>query len=163
MHFYDRPLERLDGIDDRDRGKGISCRIDDDGVRALPRRLDPVDQLALVVRLVKRERKPELLGVLLAALPDLRQRGGAVNMRLAHALSSSPRTRGPIITVASWSSRRQPPSLNARPRRMGPRFRGDDIEVYHLDCASLHPGYAHYAPSVARAMVGGPPKEKDSP
>jgi len=31
------------------------------------------------------------------------------------------------------------------------------------DCASLHPGYAHYAPSAARAMVGGPPKEKETP
>jgi hypothetical protein len=54
-----RPLERLDRIEDGDRGEGIAGRIDDDGVRRLSCRLDPVDELALMVRLVKGEFEPE--------------------------------------------------------------------------------------------------------
>jgi len=36
---------------------------------------------------------------------------------------------------------------------MGPRFRGDDIEVYHPDCASLRPSYAHEAAAGARRRI----------
>ena len=35
VHFDDRPVERLDRIEDRNRGEGIAGRIDDDGVRVL--------------------------------------------------------------------------------------------------------------------------------
>jgi hypothetical protein len=66
VHFNDRPLERLDRVDDGDRGERIARRIDDDGVRALPCRLDQVDQFALVVRLVKGKLEPEMRRGLLA-------------------------------------------------------------------------------------------------
>jgi hypothetical protein len=79
-----RPLERLDRIEDGDRGEGIAGRIDDDGVRGLSCRLDPVDELALVVRLVKGELEPEVRGELLAVLLDLRQRRRSVDLRLPH-------------------------------------------------------------------------------
>src|SRR3981189_1138980 len=85
VNFKHRPLERLDGIDDGDRGEGVGRRVDDDGVRALPCRLDQVDQLALMVRLVKGKRKPEALRVLLAAFLDLRQCRGSVDVRLPYA------------------------------------------------------------------------------
>src|ERR1700732_3523936 len=85
VHLDHRSLERLDRIDDGDRGEGIGGRIDDDGIGALPRRLDQVDQLAFMVRLVKGKRKSKLGRFALASLLDLRQRRGAVNMRLAHA------------------------------------------------------------------------------
>ena len=85
VHLHDDALKRLDGVDDGDRGEGIGGRIDDDGVRASARLLDQVDQLALVVRLVKGQRQRKPRGGLLAALLDLRQRGRAIDMRLAHA------------------------------------------------------------------------------
>ena len=53
VHLQHGSFEYLDRVDDGDRGEGIAGRIDDDGVSALPRRLDQVDQLALVVRLMK--------------------------------------------------------------------------------------------------------------
>jgi hypothetical protein len=56
VQFDHRSLECLDRVEDGDRGEGIAGRIDDDGVRALPRRLDQVDQFALVVGLVERKR-----------------------------------------------------------------------------------------------------------
>jgi hypothetical protein len=56
MHFENRSLECLYGIDDGDGGERIGRRIDDDGVRTLPCRLDQVDQFALLVRLVKGKR-----------------------------------------------------------------------------------------------------------
>jgi len=85
VHLQDRPLERLQRVEDRDRGKGIAGRIDDDGVRGFPRRLDQVDQRALMVRLVKRDCEPQLRGVLLAIRLDLCQRRGPVNVRLPYA------------------------------------------------------------------------------
>ena len=85
VHLEHRPLERLDGIENRHRTKRIAGRIDDDGIGGLPRGLDPVDQLALMVRLVKRQLDPEFTRVLFAGLPHLRQRRGPVDVRLAHA------------------------------------------------------------------------------
>src|SRR5712675_2968043 len=81
VHFDHRPLERLDRIEDGNRGEGITGRIDDDGVRILPCRLDQVDELAFVVRLAKGEGKAEVRGVAETVLLDLGQRGGPVDMR----------------------------------------------------------------------------------
>src|SRR5258706_15116455 len=40
--------------------------------------------------------------------------------------SSSPRKRGPLTTVVQYLRRQLAASPNAKARRMGPRFRGDD-------------------------------------
>src|SRR6266700_5691940 len=65
----------------------------------------------------------------------LRRRGLTFESADAPYDSSSRRTPGPITTIVCWSRSRQPRCQNARPRRMGPHFRGDDVR----DCTSRHP------------------------
>jgi hypothetical protein len=47
VHFQHRTFEGLDDVEDR--GEGIAGWIDDDGTRALRRRLDQVDQSAFMM------------------------------------------------------------------------------------------------------------------
>lgn len=61
------------------------CRIDDDGVYGPPRRLDQVDQFAVVVRLAKGRRQPQPPGGLFASFLDLGQGGRVIDVRVAYA------------------------------------------------------------------------------
>src|SRR3954471_16309342 len=74
-----RPFKSLDRTEDGDRGEGLAGRVDDDGIRALSSRLDQVDKLALMVRLVKDEIEAEARRVAGVALLDPCQRGRAEN------------------------------------------------------------------------------------
>jgi len=53
MHLDDRPLERLERVQQGDGGERVGGRVDHDGVGRLARRLNPVDELSLVVRLME--------------------------------------------------------------------------------------------------------------
>src|SRR5262249_42165633 len=59
--------------------------IDNYCVGLLPRRLDEIDQLPFMVRLMKCELRACQFGELLAARFDRSERGGTVDVRLAHA------------------------------------------------------------------------------
>ena len=71
MYLDYHAFERPDRIDHGDRGEGVGGRVDDDGVGILPRRLDQIDELALVVGLMERNRQSELGRLAHASLPDL--------------------------------------------------------------------------------------------
>jgi len=71
VHFDDRPVERLDRIEDRNRGEGIAGRIDDDGIRGLSCGPDQVDQFALVIRLAEGELEAQARRAVRAAFLDL--------------------------------------------------------------------------------------------
>jgi hypothetical protein len=50
VHLDHRPLKRVEGIEDCDRGVGEGRRIDDDSARRFPSLVDPVDDLVFPVR-----------------------------------------------------------------------------------------------------------------
>lgn len=70
---------------DRDRGMGIGAGIDDDAGRAAARLLDPVDELALVIRLAEVDGEAQQSGPLVAGFLDIAQGFAAIESRLAHA------------------------------------------------------------------------------
>src|SRR4029077_6652678 len=80
MNFDDRSFECLQRVDKGDRGERIGCRIDDDRVDRLARGLDYIDQVALVVRLMERERRAEVRCKLLAARLDGRERNRTIDV-----------------------------------------------------------------------------------
>src|SRR5262245_23364914 len=84
VHLDNRAVEGLEGIKEGDGGEGERGRVDDDGVRLLPRLLHQIDQDALVIGLVESEGDACRPCEIPAACLDSRERGGAVDMRLAH-------------------------------------------------------------------------------
>src|SRR5215472_1839368 len=72
VHLDDGYLHELQRIVDGDRGVREPRRVDHDAVGALPGLLDPVDDLALVVRLAEIDVEPELARALGACSLDVR-------------------------------------------------------------------------------------------
>src|SRR5258708_39412576 len=77
----------------------------------------------------------------------------SANTRRRSKNMSSLRKQGPIRRGFSFRAVVKCLLLQSATVIMGPRFRGDDIEVYHLDCASLRPSYAHDAVAGARRRI----------
>src|SRR4029079_19578852 len=74
------------GIEDGDRGRGVTGRIDDDGERSLSASLlDPVDQLALMVGLTELDLELVTGCGLAAELFNVLQLRAAIFVRLAGA------------------------------------------------------------------------------
>src|SRR5262249_51724531 len=84
MDFEDGTFEDLERIEHRNRCKRISRRIDDQRVGLFARRLDEIDQLAFMVRLVERELGACECRELLAALLYGRQSRRSIDVWLAH-------------------------------------------------------------------------------
>lgn len=79
-------LDRLDRIEQRDRGVGIGRRVQQHRASFLPVGvMQPVDQLAFVIGLVKTDRQPQLFGLLRQHLLDIGERLVPVDLRLALA------------------------------------------------------------------------------
>src|SRR5262249_28688507 len=86
MDFDDRRFQRRERIEYSHRGVPIPGRIDDHaGCRLCPRLLNPIDDLALVVRLTKFDAQSVLCSGGPAQLFGVGERGVAVNLRLAQA------------------------------------------------------------------------------
>ena len=80
-----RPVEGLERVKDGDGGMGEGGRIDDDARGGVPRLVDPVDQLALVVGLPEVDDQPVRGGGRDAQCLDVGEGGGAVDLRLSLA------------------------------------------------------------------------------
>src|SRR5262249_29881825 len=85
MDLDDRQLGGGKRVHERDRGVRVGAGIEDDAVGGLPRLVDPIDKLALVVRLPAVELEAQLGGTLEAGLLDVGERLPAVDLRLAQA------------------------------------------------------------------------------
>jgi hypothetical protein len=85
MHLEHRQLGGLQRIEDGDRGVRKGAGVDHDACGLLARLLDPGDQLALVVRLAKVDRKPERAGPRLAPAANVGERLVAVDGGLTGA------------------------------------------------------------------------------
>ena len=83
VQLDDRAGKHLQRVEDRDRGEGEAGRVDDDAGALVDRLVDPVDDLALAVRLV--EANGRVAGRLAAHRLDLGERRRAVDLRLALA------------------------------------------------------------------------------
>src|SRR6185312_14688144 len=70
MHLDDRQGGGGERVEDGYGGVGIGAGVEDDAVGALPRLLDPVDELALVVRLAEIDRKTDAGGTVEAGILD---------------------------------------------------------------------------------------------
>src|SRR5262245_48958319 len=81
----DGPVESLEGIVDRNGRERVAGWIDDDGIRALARRLDEIDESPLMVRLLEYQGCADMLGERCAACLDSGKCGRAVDVRLPHA------------------------------------------------------------------------------
>src|SRR5436305_1301340 len=84
MHLEDRPFEDLHCVEYRYRRERIGGRIDDQRVGFRARRLDQVDQNALMVRLMERELRAREISELLATGLDRIERRRSVDMRLSN-------------------------------------------------------------------------------
>src|SRR5579875_233341 len=85
VHLDDRQLGRKQGVENRDRGGGVAGGIDDDAVGVLARLLDPLDELAFLIRLPEIDRETEHRAALHARLLDIGERVAAIGFGLAHA------------------------------------------------------------------------------
>src|SRR5262245_55971317 len=86
MDFDQRNLDRRDRVADRDRGVGVAGRVEHDAGGLLGARLlDPVDQLALVVRLAEHHGEAVAFGRLTAEPLHVLEGCAAVGFRLARA------------------------------------------------------------------------------
>ena len=83
MHFDDRPCERVERVEDGDRGVGEGGRIDDDARGALAGGVNPIDDLIFAIALMELDLEPELVADAPAIRLDLGERLAAVNLRLA--------------------------------------------------------------------------------
>src|ERR1700686_1031855 len=83
MQFDNGLLEDLHRIDDGDRRKGISCRIDDESVDAFSTGLNELNDRSLEVRLMEREFDAQMVCELPALGLEHFERGVSVNVRLA--------------------------------------------------------------------------------
>ena len=82
VHLDHRQFHALQRIVQRDRGVGQSTGIDDDSGRRSGRFLDPVDQIAFVIRLPPVEGETQRLCLGAAHCLDLGKACGTVNFRL---------------------------------------------------------------------------------
>src|SRR5215468_9101492 len=86
VHLDHRHRDRRNRVADRDRGVGISARIDDDaGGLAGGGPVDQIDDLALVVRLAELDRELVAPRGLAAKLLYVLERRAAIGLRLARA------------------------------------------------------------------------------
>ena len=86
MHLDDRHLDRGDGVPERERVVGEGAGVEDDAAEALAfGRLEPVDELALVVRLTALDAHPVTTRMLADQAVELRERDPPVDGRLAGA------------------------------------------------------------------------------
>ena len=85
MDLDDRKLRGVQRVEQGDRGVGKGAGVDDDAGIAVARRLDAVDQHALVVALREFDREPQPLGFGPACLLDVGQGLAAVDLRLTLA------------------------------------------------------------------------------
>src|SRR5271165_1470775 len=85
VHFDDGPFERMERIEDGDRGVGEGGRIDDDAGGALAAAMNPFNDLVFAIALMELDLEPELAADALAIGLDLGERLAAVNVRLALA------------------------------------------------------------------------------
>ena len=83
VHLDDRACERVERVEDGDRGVGEGGRIDDDAGDPLASRVYPFDNLVLAIALMELDLKPELGPNAPAIRLDVGQRLAAVNLRLA--------------------------------------------------------------------------------
>ena len=84
VHLDGRQLHREDRVEDRDRGRGVAGRIDDDARRLLALGVvKGIDDLALVVRLAEVHLEAEALRGVAAQRLDVGQRRMPVFLRLA--------------------------------------------------------------------------------
>ena len=127
VHLDHWPLERVQRVEDRDGGVGEGAGVDDDAGGPVPRLVDPVDQLALVVGLLQLDLVPGLRCDGGAGGGDVVQRLVAVDFGLAatqevqvgsvqdkdraHAASCGVGPRS-----ASRRDRRQPSAAAAEPQ-----------------------------------------------
>ena len=82
MHLGDgERRDRAHRVVDGDRGVAVGAGIDDDAGRLLAGLLDPVDEVALMVRLPEIDRKPEPGAGLLAIGLDVGERLAAIDSR----------------------------------------------------------------------------------
>ncbi len=82
MHLDDRAFERVERVEDGDRGVGEGGGVDDDAGGASAASMDPVDDLVLAIALMELDRQPELAADAAAVRLDVGQRLAAVNVRL---------------------------------------------------------------------------------
>ena len=86
MHLDDRRLHREQRVQNRDRRRRMSRRIDDKpDCFFRPRFIDPIDDLAFVIGLAEDQRKTVSLGRSAAELFDVDKRRPPLYMRLAGA------------------------------------------------------------------------------
>src|SRR5438045_9183664 len=86
VNFRDRQRrDRTDGVMDRYRGVAVGAWIDDDAGGLVARFLDPVDKIALVVRLAEIDLESKRRAGLLAVVGDRSKRLAAIDARLALA------------------------------------------------------------------------------
>src|SRR4051812_45439344 len=82
MHLHRRQPRHLEGVPDRPRVVGPRARVEDQAVGALPRAVEPLHELALVVRLREARLHLEPAGELLDLHLELGQRDAAVVLGL---------------------------------------------------------------------------------
>src|SRR5882672_6795552 len=86
MDFGDgQRRDGADGVVNGDRGVAVGPRIDDDGGSLVTGFLDPVDEIALMVRLAEIDLKPECRAGLPAIVGNRGKRLAAIDARLALA------------------------------------------------------------------------------
>ena len=85
VHLDDRRLERIQRIEDGDRGVGEGSRIDRKAAGGLARLVDPVDDLVFAVALVEAQLELELIRQLAAVRLDIGQGLVAVDLGLTLA------------------------------------------------------------------------------
>ncbi len=85
MNLDYRCIKRAQRVEDRDRGVGERGRVDGDATGGVPRLVNPVDDLVLVVALVEAEVERQLPGQGAAVALDIGQGLVAVDVGLAPA------------------------------------------------------------------------------
>jgi thiazole synthase len=84
MNFKHRNVDRLDGIEDRNRCMCEACRVQQHGFRALGLRfVQPVDQMAFVVRLPEIDIGACCAGQVIQSSGDIVKRIAAIDFRLS--------------------------------------------------------------------------------
>ena len=118
VHLEDRALEGVERVEDGDRGVGEGARVDDDAAGALPRLVDPVDDLVFAVALVEAEAELQLRRQRAAGGLDVGESLVPVDMRLALAQKIEVRTveDGRLDGCMGILCRRGSPHRRARPR-----------------------------------------------
>ena len=108
VHFDHRQFGGVQRIEQGDRGVGIGAGIDDDAGIGLARRLDAIDQRALVIALGELDFYPQAVGLGAASLLDVGERLASVDFGLPLAQHVEV---GPVEHQHRLSSRRAPGGL----------------------------------------------------